>query len=146
MTLTKQLKNAALALFLMLTMAMSAANADVLVVVSAKSPVAELSNQQVANIFLGKTSRLPSGERVEPVDQKEGAPLRDEFYLKLVDKSPSQIKAHWSKLVFTGRGQPPKEVLGSRAVKRTIATNPAAIGYIDPSEQDASVRVVLIVQ
>ena len=129
---------------LMWVLGMSVASAEVVVVVSAKSTVSGLSDNQVANIFLGKASRLPNGDRAVPVDQSDGTRTRDEFYQKLVGKSPAQVKAHWSKAIFTGKGQPPKEVGDSKATRRAVAGNPDFIGYIDSSAIDQSVKAVLL--
>jgi hypothetical protein len=52
------------------------------------------------------------------------------------------MKAYWAKIIFTGRGQPPQEVRSSAELKKRIAQDPAAIGYIDESLLDDSVRVV----
>ncbi|NUT68360.1 phosphate ABC transporter substrate-binding protein [Pseudomonas corrugata] len=117
--------------------------ADVVVVVSTASPVKALASSQVANIFLGKASRFPEGEQAMPVDQPEGAAVRDEFYTKYTGKSAAQLKTHWSKIIFTGRGQPPETLSNSAEVKKHVAGNPGAIGYIDAREVDDSVRVVL---
>ena len=122
--------------------ALSAA-ADVVAVVSSKSSVTALSKNQVADIFLGKTSRFPDGEPAVPIDQVEGSPARDEFYAKFTGKNAAQIKAHWSKIIFTGRGQPPKEVASSAEVKKEVVQNPRAIGYIERSLVDGSLRVLL---
>ena len=69
-------------------------------------------------------------------------PLMDEFYKKVLDKEAGQVKALWSKLVFTGKATMPKEVAGSAAVKAAVAANPKAIGYIEKSAVDATVKVV----
>jgi len=45
--------------------------ADVVAVVSAKSRVTALNPDQVADIFLGKTSHFPDGTQATPVDQSE---------------------------------------------------------------------------
>jgi ABC-type phosphate transport system substrate-binding protein len=119
------------------------AAAELVTVVSARSPVTTLSKNQVADIFLGRASRFPEGGEAVPIDQVEGAAARDEFYVRLAGKSPAQMNAHWSKIIFTGRGQPPKEVANGEAVKRLLLANPAAIGYIDRSLVDNALRVVL---
>ncbi|MFK3738796.1 phosphate ABC transporter substrate-binding protein [Massilia sp. TN1-12] len=124
----------------------SARGADLVVIVSARSPVTALRPDQVAAIFLGQSVRFPDGIEAVPLDQRLGSPLRDEFYARVANKTPALLKAHWSKLVFTGRGQPPAEVPDSAAVRRRVADNPEAIGYIDRSALDASVRPVLVVQ
>lgn len=118
--------------------------ADVVPVVSARSPVKALSQDQLADIFLGKTSRFPDGTQAVPIDQAEDSPQRDRFYQQFTGKSPAQVKAHWSKILFTGRGQPPKQVPGSAEAKRAIADNPNAIGYIEPRLVDDSVRIVAL--
>lgn len=128
---------------LILCLSTAIAKAQVDVVVAARSPITQLSKDQVADIFLGRTSRFPDGSQAVPIDQIEGAAVRDEFYREFADKSPAQIKAHWSKIIFTGRGQPPREVSNSIELKKLIANNPHAIGYIEQSQVDDSVKVLL---
>ena len=119
------------------------ASAEVVAVVSAKNPVTTLSKNQVADMFLGKVNRFPDGREVVPIDQVEGSAEREEFYLKFAGKSPAQIKAFWSKIIFTGRGQPPPEVSNDVEVKKFIAKHPDAIGYIEQKLVDDSVKVIL---
>ena len=52
------------------------------------------------------------------------------------------LKAQWSKIIFTGRGQPPRQASSSSEAKKIIAENPNAIGDIDGSAVDGSVRVL----
>jgi ABC-type phosphate transport system substrate-binding protein len=127
---------------LALTLSGAVVKADVVAVVSANSPIATLSMSQVADIFFGKASRFPNGIQAVPIDQAEGSAVRDEFYSKVVGKTAAQIKAYWSKIIFTGRGQPPPTVSNNSEMKKRISENPAAIGYIDRSLVDESVRVV----
>lgn len=115
--------------------------ADLAVVVNPKAGVDSLSPDQIANIFLGKSTSFPNGAAVTPVDQNDG-PVRDEFNTKALKKDSAGVKAHWAKMQFTGKGQPPKEVGGSSDVKKAVAGNPSAIGYIEKSAVDGSVKVV----
>jgi ABC-type phosphate transport system substrate-binding protein len=117
---------------------------DVVAVVSAKSPLNSLASNQVADIFLGKTSRFPDGTLAVPIDLGEDSPAREKFYVQLTGKSPAQMKAHWSKIIFTGRGQPPRQVAGNAEARRAIAENPQAIGYIDANQVDSSVKVLAL--
>lgn len=119
-----------------------AAWADVAVVVSAKSPVGPMTPEQVSQLFLGKTSTFPGGAQALPIDQAEGQAPREEFYSKVAGKSAAQVKAYWSKIIFTGKGQPPKEVPNTAEVKKLISGNPNTIGYIEKSAVDSSVKVV----
>ncbi|OEZ60329.1 phosphate ABC transporter substrate-binding protein [Duganella sp. HH105] len=120
--------------------------AELVVIVSARNPVTALRADQVADIFLAQTGRFPGGEEAMALDQPVGNPLRDEFYSKVAAKSPALMKAYWTKMVFTGRGQPPRELSSSAAVRKMVADNPSMIGYIDRSALDASVKTVLVVR
>ena len=119
---------------------------EVVVIVSANSPVTTLSAEQVADIFLGKNASFPNGAIAIPVDQADGSEIRQDFYIKVTGKSPQLLKAYWSKLIFTGQGEPPREVTNSEAIKKLVARNPNFIGYIEKSAVDSSVRAALIVR
>jgi ABC-type phosphate transport system substrate-binding protein len=118
---------------------------ELVVVVSAHNPATALRPDQVAAIFLGQAGRFPNGSEAVAVDQPLGSPLRDEFYRRVAGKSPALLRAWWSKMVFTGRGQPPREVPDSAAVRHMVAGDPSLIGYIDRAALDPSVRAVLVV-
>jgi ABC-type phosphate transport system substrate-binding protein len=131
-----------LAIGLALSLGTAVTKADVVAVVSAKSPITALSMSQVADLFSGRANRFPNGLQAFPVDQAEGSAIRDEFYNKVVGKTPAQVKSYWSKIIFTGRGQPPPTVSDNIEMKKRIRDNPAAIGYIDRTMVDDSVRVL----
>lgn len=116
--------------------------AEVAVVVSRDTPVDNMPTSQLQNIFLGRTSYLPGKLRAVPLDQTEGNEVRDAFYRDLLGQSPAQVKAHWSKILFTGRGRPPRQVAGDEEVKRLIADTPGMIGYIDAASLDGSVKAL----
>ena len=131
------------ALGLALSLGSAIATADVVAIVSSASPITAVTKDQMADIFMGKIHRLPNGAAAVPIDQIEGSGAREEFYTKVVGKSVAQMKAYWSKIIFTGRGLPPKEMPTSEDVKQLVVSNPAAIGYIDEKLVDSSVRVLL---
>ncbi len=122
------------------------ASAEFVVIVNARNPVATMTAEQVAQVFLGRSTSFPAGGSVAPVDQKEGATIRDEFYTKVADKNPGQVKAYWAKQMFSGKGSPPRELASSADIKHAVASDAAAIGYIEKSAVDASVKAVLTVQ
>ena len=116
--------------------------AQVAVVVNPKSPLATMTADQVSGIFLGKSNTLPSGGTAMPTDLPDSAAARELFYTKVTGKSTAQVKAAWSRLVFSGKATPPKELASSAEVKKFVAANPDAIGYIEKSAVDSSVKVV----
>ena len=122
----------------------TSASAELVVIVSSRNPNPVLNAEQVSAIFLGQTGSFPDGAAAVAIDQGLGAAQRDLFYRQLTGKTPALLKAHWSKMVFTGRGQPPREASGDAGVRRLVAENPAMIGYIGRDALDASVRAVLV--
>ena len=137
------IRNSAVTLALVVSGAM--AQAQVVVIVNPKSPTATMTADQVAAIFLGKTSVLPNGATAMPADQTETAAIREQFYAKVAGKQSAQVKAAWSRLVFSGKATPPRELPGSAEVKKFVAANTDAIGYIEKSALDGSVKAVLTV-
>lgn len=144
--MTRSGRTRLLCIGLALILASHTVMADVVAVVSAKSAITTLTKTQLADIFLGRVSRFPNGAQAVPVDQAEEAPARAVFYAQLVGRSAPQMKAYWSKIIFTGRGQPPQEVRSNEELKRRIAQDSNAIGYIDESLVDDSIKVVRGVQ
>ena len=136
------LRSALAAMVLVISANSSALASEIVVVVSAKSQVTSLSASQVADIFLGKVSRFPDGNQAIAIDQSEESTARELFYSQFTGKSAAQVRSHWSKIIFTGRGQPPRQVLNSSEAKRLVVENPNAIAYIESRLVDASVRIV----
>lgn len=122
----------------------SARAADFVVIVSARSSLTALRADQVAAIFLAQTGRFPNGGEAVALDLPVGSPLRAEFYNTVAARTPALMKAYWAKMVFTGRGQPPRELPSSAAVRKLVAENPAVIAYIDKSALDASVKAIQV--
>lgn len=116
------------------------AQADVVVVVSARSPAQRLDKAQVSDLFLGANRVLPGGGQVQLLSS--AAPLRDEFYAKVLGRDATQVKAIWSRLIFSGKGVAPREYGNAIEIKGALQSNPNALAYIDRADVDASVRVV----
>jgi ABC-type phosphate transport system substrate-binding protein len=140
------MKVLAAVMFSAATVQSAAAAGELVVIVSAKSTVSALRPEQVADIFLGQLSSFPGGVEAVALDQNIGSPERDEFYSKVTAKTRPLVKAHWTKMIFTGRGQPPREIGDSAAVRKKVAENPSLIGYIDKAALDSSVKAVLLVR
>jgi hypothetical protein len=142
-TMARYSRSAFTAAGLVLCLATGAAMADVVAVVSSKSPVSVLSKNQVTEIFLGIVTKFPDGTQAMPIDQQEGSPGRDEFYATFAGRSPAEIKSHWTKIIFTGRGKPPRTVADSVEAKKLTAANLQAISYMERRDVDSSVKVIL---
>lgn len=101
-----------------------------------------VDRQYIARLYTGAVKGWPDGSPAFPVDQMEDSEARAEFYATVVGKSQATVRALWQQNIFSGNGLPPKIVSPDAAMKRLIATNRNAIGYIMSSQVDASVKVV----
>ena len=113
------------------------AGAETVVIVSQQNAASRMFSEQASQFFLGKSNQFT------PIDQADGSPIRADFYRKVADKDPAQVKALWSKLIFTGKATPPKEYASSAEVKKAVAADPKAIGYIEKAAVDDTVKVIL---
>lgn len=111
------------------------AQAEVAVIVTAGSGAAP-SKADVANIFLGKDKSLKG------VDQEDWNPTKEKFYADVTSKNEAQLKSYWSGLVFTGKGQPLPTEASDAAVVAKVATGAEAIGYVDSTAVNDSVKVL----
>ncbi len=128
---------------LLLTTALfsSVAQAGLVVIVNPEGPDA-LSKSQVSKLYLGKAKKLPNGQKVTVLEHANGTADRQAFHAAVTGKTEAQLQAYWSRLVFTGKGRPPKILGSSSLIKNQVSANSAAIGYIDEAEVDSSVKVV----
>ncbi|HEY6925934.1 MAG TPA: hypothetical protein VI653_20810 [Steroidobacteraceae bacterium] len=118
-------------------LAIAAAHAEGQVVVICNQAMSNVTRDQIADAFLGKSNTL------KPLDQPNSAPVKAVFYQKVSGHDLAQVKATWARLIFTGKAQPPKELPDAAAVKKAVAADPKALGYIDKSQVDSTVKVVL---
>ena len=114
---------------------------DVVIIAHIDNPNV-VDRQYVARLYTGAVKGWPDGSPAFPVDQIEGSESRAMFYAKVVGKSQSTVRALWQQIIFSGNGLPPKIVSPDSAMKRLVATNRNAIGYILASQVDASVKVI----
>ncbi|UAL41512.1 phosphate ABC transporter substrate-binding protein [Shewanella inventionis] len=113
-------------------------SAQAAVVVIGNPAAGDLSASDAKKAFLGK-----GDSSVAVYELEEGNATRSEFHQAVTGKSDAQLKAFWSKQVFTGKGNPPATVPNAAAMKSAVASSPNAIGYIDEADVDATVKVIL---
>lgn len=111
-----------------------------------RAPATALRADQASEIFLGRATILPGAGAVVPVDQSEGSAAREAFYHKTAGNNAAQLKAYWSKKIFSGKGMPPKDAGNDAGVNAMVAANPGLIGYIDKEALDPRVKALLTIK
>ncbi len=128
-------------LLILLYLISSLSFAEVAVIVNTANN-SEISDDDIKRMFLGKNKSFANGESVKAINLKSGNAVRAEFEKKVLGKSNSQVKAYWSKLIFSGKPKPLKELTSDSEVLTLVSSTPNAIAYIDASKVDSSVTVV----
>jgi ABC-type phosphate transport system substrate-binding protein len=112
------------------------------VIIANKANSNEVNKDFVAKIYRGEAKAWPSGDSVVAYDLPEDNSARVAFDQEVVGKSISQMKALWGQLVFSGKAVPPKKMDSDDDVKKAVASNKGAVGYISAASADGSVKVV----
>jgi ABC-type phosphate transport system substrate-binding protein len=140
MAIMKKSSKTMIAAGLTFTAALQQARADVVVIVSAQSSATAITPDEISRVYLGKCNTMT------PLDIENPSLARRDFYTKVVGKDESQVKARWSRLVFTGKGSAPKELPSGEEVVKAVAADPNAIAYVDRSFVNITVKIILTVK
>ena len=130
-------------LLLAVTIASVSAQAEIAVIANKSVAITSIAETQAAAIFLSQLDVLEDGTQLIPVDQKDDQETRTAFYVKVIKKDAAQLNAYWSRMVFSGQGQPPKKMADDAAVLAVVRANPNVSGYVDAVSVNNSVKVLL---
>lgn len=103
---------------------------------------ASLDVDQLAQIYLKQRRRWPGGDTIVPVNREAGSSARASFARAVLAQGPQQLAVYWNRQYFQGV-LPPATLASDEAVKRFVASERRAVGYIRASAIDASVHAVL---
>lgn len=120
----------------------TAALAEIAIIANPGSGASELDAKTAKKLFLGKTQSVPGMSSVTLVDQADSSSTKAEFTEKVTKKGLGKYKAYWSKKIFSGKAVPPKELANDAEVKAYVAGHRDAVGYVDASDVDDSVKVL----
>jgi len=104
---------------------------DISIYISHNNKITKVSQKELANLYLKKTDNI-RGFKVTPIDS-QNKKLFNEFYSKVIKKTPKQLRAYWMKQIYRGTTQPPRKLSRSAIQKMlkkgkhiiTYDTNPA---------------------
>src|ERR1700692_1447194 len=106
MSRAPSMKTSALGALIVALLAATTIRAEAIVVIV--TPAAKpISKEQIADLYLGRSAELT------PLDQTAGSAIYVQFYKKATGRDAAQVKAIWSRILFTGRGLAPEQMAGS---------------------------------
>jgi ABC-type phosphate transport system substrate-binding protein len=136
-----RIHRALIGVLLAMAIAGSAAAGDLAVIVHPERDV-RLDVDEIAQIYLRIRRFWEGGERILPVNRSSGAPARRAFERLVFGADARDRVVYWNRRYYEGV-LPPATLASDEAVKRFVASERLAIGYVDASLVDDSVRVVL---
>lgn len=135
------MRNKLLAALVVVSCCFQSVNAEIAVIVHPSNQQA-LSDTEVKNLFTGRQKSFADGSPAIVLNLVSGNETQTAFNTKVLGRSDAQLKAYWSKVMFTGKGNPPKEVDPAEMLK-LVAENPSTVGLIDSSQVTSAVRTVI---
>ena len=121
------------------------AMADILIIGHKSLPIKKLSHSQVKRIFLGKVSSI-NNHRIKVVEQVATSESRQKFIRLALNMTEPQMKSYWARIIFSGKGLPPKIKKTDKQVKNLIKENKNMIGYIQNKNLDDNFKVLLVLK
>ncbi|WP_372762262.1 hypothetical protein [Pseudoalteromonas sp.] len=99
---------------------------DLVIVVNSTDKNLVLSKQQIRHIYMGGAL----SRQFKAVNLPPGNPLRADFNTKVVGLTESRVQAYWAQMKFTGRSQPPVELLSIQAVIEYLQQVENSVAYL----------------
>lgn len=133
---------------LMLAVSLALPNAvcaDVAIIVN-KANSNPVDSQFASKAFLGSATRWPSRKPVKVLELPEENQATLQLYSKLLHKTPAAVRDIWAASYFTGKALPPKQVANDAEMKKIVAAEQNAIGFIDAGSVDDTVKAVLTIK
>jgi ABC-type phosphate transport system substrate-binding protein len=113
----------------------------VVIITNKSIPAGTVDIDMVKKIYSGHVTKLKNNQTLV-VTVMDGDDIHKEFLKQYVDKTESQFKTTWKKLVFTGEAPFPKVFKDMQSLIDFVSKTDGAIGYVDTSAKIDGVNVV----
>lgn len=102
---------------------------------------APLSLNQIAAIYLLRTTVWPDGSHIVPVNREATSTTRTKFTSSILKQDSASLATYWNEMHFQGK-LPPVVQESDEAMLAFIQRVPGSIGYISASNQPIGVKVL----
>lgn len=111
-------------------------------VIIGHSSVHKLDVVTLQRIYTGKAVEV-DGIRVVPVNAASNLGTRQRFFTQYLQTDEDQYVSYWTVRRYVGKGTPPREVQQTSEMIDFVMHTPGAIGYIDESDVQPGMNVLL---
>ena len=130
------------ALMLLLSAIAGQATAGVVVIGHNGLSADSLDQKTLNKLYLGKMRSLSDGTVIKIFDHVDESDIKTLFHAKVTEKSMAQLKAYWSKMIFSGKAIPPEILRSDAEIVSAVSSTPGAIGYVDDTNINSSVKIL----
>ncbi len=116
---------------------------DIRIIANPSVKADTISARDLRSVFLLQRKTLPDGSPVLPVLQKSG-PIHEAFLKRRLDRGSEELQTYYQGLVFTGKGNMPKQVTSDSEAVAWVAQTKGAIGYVSASAAVQGVKILLV--
>jgi ABC-type phosphate transport system substrate-binding protein len=115
------------------------------IVVDPSNPASNISMGELREIFLGNRHWWAHDRRIKTIGMDTGTAERETILKKVYKMNDRDLGRYFFFEIYRGAPVTPPHALQNAAqVKRFVANNPGAIGYLRASDVDSSVKVLRI--
>ena len=93
-------------------------------------------------VYTGKVIEV-DGIAVTAINANSGSAVRSRFLQTFLNQNEEKYTAYWIVRRYIGKGAPPRELSGSAAVIDFVRSTPGAIGYVEETDVQPGVNVLL---
>jgi len=121
------------------------ATADVAIVVHPDNREADVTSEELVRILRQDQQRWRAGGRIYLVFQSSGSPAREVVLRRVFRMNDVELKQFWLGRLYRGEiASFPYVAPSDAAVKRIVGLAPHALGFVDRSAVDATVKVLRV--
>lgn len=127
-----------LAVFILSPMAAFAE--DVIIICNKSVAVNSITKDDLERIYLGQKNLWDGGGKIEPVMLQNE--LAENFLTTYVGKNGTTFGNYWKKMLFSGKGNGPKQFAKPKEVVDFVASTQGAIGFVPSGTNSDAVKIL----
>jgi ABC-type phosphate transport system substrate-binding protein len=102
---------------------------DIIIIANKDVPDSTLTQDEIKKIFLGRMVHWSDNSRIHAATVRDEG-IHEKFLKQYLEKTEAKWKIYWKRMVFTGRGVPPKSINTEAELIAYVAETKGALGYI----------------
>ena len=112
------------------------------IIVNHSVPETKYTVNDLRSIFAMQYQIWPNGKKIHVFVLSDDDPIHRKFTKTKLNMFPHQFRRIWDRLIFSGTGQGPRQVVSMEEMIKKIMTTPNSIGYADYEPINNKIRIL----